>query len=78
VSQIENIKKDIISTRNRILTDANKELIKFAASSGKIANGIGKIAMVDLNDNDLNISFYMDDSDTKAARSITPPSCPPT
>ena len=31
-----------------------------------------------LNDNDLNISFYMDDSDTKAARSTTSPSCPPT
>ena len=32
--------------------------------------------IVDLNDNDLNISFYMDDSDTKAARSTTSPSCP--
>ena len=32
---------------------------------------------MDLNDNDLNISFYMDDSGTKATRSATSPSCPP-
>ncbi len=35
-SQIEDIKKDIISTRNKILTDANKELINMYFRIGKI------------------------------------------
>ena len=34
--QIEGIKKDIISTRNKILTDANKELINMYFRIGKI------------------------------------------
>ena len=36
VKQIENIKKDIISTRNKVLSDANRELINMYYRIGKI------------------------------------------
>lgn len=49
-----------------------KNLINSLVKSVTVYNN--KI-IVDLNDNDLNISFYMDDSDTKVARSTTSPSC---
>ena len=36
VESIEKIKKDIVSTRNKILTDANKELINMYFRIGKL------------------------------------------
>lgn len=56
--QIENIKKDIISTRNRILTDANKELIHMYFRIGKIISENQKYGSNFINS--LSISLKID------------------